>query len=725
MNPEDVWGRADSTLNGLATPIRHRSKEQQKCSSQRLQEILISSAEWNDCADNGSSSWRNLSGGIPLRPHQQQQIQQHQQRISGNIRQGQWSESLKDIRSGCVIDGAGSTYGDSGSSGCGGSEPFIPPPPLLDFETSNLLPPLGLDVSSPSDDVHFLSIPASSASAIGCEAEESQPPPPPADYSIPAQYATLRRPIRIGSDGSRGGGVAVSGEHSHHMHWLKSETDLLGEASGCHSKSDGLSMRKCTCGQKMRLNSFHDSAMSHRSSGSGIGGGGMGSGMASDDGLTGIATIRRPIKRKGRSASQTNSQQHQQHQQQQHQQQQQQQQSSHAAGKLETSVLLDKLLRAGALRPEDYLVLSRMERMIMASHSSSGGSGGSGGSGRGNVSASAKSATSKSSSSLSAGSPSDSGVDMRREFDYPLSASVNSSVGGIVSKSSGSPPESLYDVNPPRRSSATGLSDHGSHATQQHLPPRMHPQQQQQRGSSKEFLDHPPLPTPDYYSMSYPHSGRSSDLHHHSVHSQHPQPAAHSLISHPPYSDRSGGGSGSGGGDSGSISSYSGSAGLYSTNRCPCCGSPSHPGVNLHSACCTLCGGGPHSHHYHNASGGGSAAASASAPVKLTSSANSGGSSASSVSNYGGNYGVSVRNYASGAPPAVNSGVVELNKYPPLHPAHPSHSSHPPLSVAKTQVISQSVHPIRTELHSLPTEPARLVLVVFPTFTITFSTVFK
>ena len=38
--------------------------------------------------------------------------------------------------------------------------------------------------------------------------------------------------------------------------------------------------------------------------------------------------------------------------------------------KLETSVLLDKLLRAGALRPEDYLVLSRMERMIMATHTS-------------------------------------------------------------------------------------------------------------------------------------------------------------------------------------------------------------------------------------------------------------------------------------------------------------------------------------------------------------------
>lgn len=689
MNPEDVWGRADSTLNGLATPIRHRSMDQQKCSSHRLQEILISSAEWNDCG-NGSSSWRNLSGGIPLRPHQQQQIQQHQQRVSGNIRQSQWSESLKDIRSGCVIDGTGSTYGDSGSSGCGGPEPFIPPPPLLDFETSSLLPPLGLDVSSPSDDVHFLSIPVSSGSAVGCDAEESQPPPPPADYSIPAQYATLRRPIRISSDASRSVGSGVASEHSHHMHWLKSETDLLGEASGCHSKSDGLSMRKCTCGQKMRLSSFQDTMISHRSSG----GSGMGTGVASDDGLTGIATIRRPIKRKGRNSSQSSSVSI--------GSSQQQQQSSHPAGKLETSVLLDKLLRAGALRPEDYLVLSRMERMIMASHNTSVGSA------RGNA---ASTKSSKSSSSLSAGSPTDSGVDMRREFDYPQSTSVNSGVSGIV-KSGGSPPESLYDVNPLRRSSATGLSDHGSH-TQQHLPQRMHPQQ---RGSSKEFLDHPPPPTPDYYSMSYPHSGRSSDLHHHSVHSQHAQPPPHSLVSHPPYSSErngSSGGVGSGGGvDNGSISSYSGSAGLYSTNRCPCCGSPSHPGVNLHSACCTLCGGGPHSHHYHNASGGVSAAASASASVKLTSAANSGGSSASSVSNYGANYGVSVRNYASGAPSAVNSGVIELNKYP-LHPPHPSHSSHPPLSVTKTQVISQSVHPIRTELHSLPTEPVRLVVVSF------------
>ncbi len=94
--------------------------------------------------------------------------------------------------------------------------------------------------------------------------------------------------------------------------------------------------------------------------------------------------------------------------------------TSAALPKLETSVLLDKLLRAGALRPEDYLVLSRMERMIMANHLSSAG--------QQQQSARIR-PSSKMGQPTTASSPADSGVDMRREFE--LNA-TKMSMGGQV-----------------------------------------------------------------------------------------------------------------------------------------------------------------------------------------------------------------------------------------------------------------------------------------------------
>lgn len=86
--------------------------------------------------------------------------------------------------------------------------------------------------------------------------------------------------------------------------------------------------------------------------------------------------------------------------------------------KLETSVLLDKLLRAGALRPEDYLVLSRMERMIMANHISSAGQ-------QMVQQQQQQPGRMRSNKMGTASSPADSGVDMRREFE------LNSSVGQV------------------------------------------------------------------------------------------------------------------------------------------------------------------------------------------------------------------------------------------------------------------------------------------------------
>ncbi len=164
---------------------------------------------------------------------------------------------------------------------------------------------------------------------------------------------------------------------------------IFASGGGCHRTaigSDGIS-RKCTCGQKMRLQQQQQQQQSSLYPDM-MGGGGH---IRSEDGLAGIATLRRPVKRKVRNQLPGSNN-----------VQLQAGQGSSPAGsgagpvnsgnlgissgssataagllqqpKMETSVLLDKLLRAGALRPEDYLVLSRMERMIMANHAAGGNS---------------------------------------------------------------------------------------------------------------------------------------------------------------------------------------------------------------------------------------------------------------------------------------------------------------------------------------------------------------
>jgi hypothetical protein len=112
---------------------------------------------------------------------------------------------------------------------------------------------------------------------------------------------------------------------------------------------------------------------------------------------------------------------------------------------METSVLLDKLLRAGALRPEDYLVLSRMERMIMANHAAGGNS---------SLNQSGTRVRQPKSSSdrqqqqqqqqQQIISPAESGTDMRREFEFGPKQSAGLAVSGQLASN-----ENLYDTASP------------------------------------------------------------------------------------------------------------------------------------------------------------------------------------------------------------------------------------------------------------------------------------
>lgn len=338
-----------SLPSGLATPIRlqhHRS------SASRLQEFTghgSSSSVLGDAWTTdgpASSNWRHLSSS-PSRSRSRSSPHWSSESL---LKDARWSEA--------PAQSAVAQQHDADR------EPFIPPPPLLDFETANLLPPLGVDVSSPSDDVHFV--------------QPSEPPPPPPASSqpdwahVPPQYATLRRPGRSQDLHYQAQSQSTSrrpSRHNPHQHlsspsWMDAPDPheppgsvSSSSSSSCH-RTDAVG-RKCTCGQKMRLN--HQQQQQQQESH-----------IRSEDGLAGIATIRRPVKRKGRhplppsmqpaSGSASSGQ---------------QAVTAAAAAallqqpKLETSLLLDKLLRAGALRPEDYLVLSRMERMIMANHAAS------------------------------------------------------------------------------------------------------------------------------------------------------------------------------------------------------------------------------------------------------------------------------------------------------------------------------------------------------------------
>lgn len=262
-----------------------------------------------------------------------------------------------------------------------------------------------------------------------------------------------------------------------------------------------------------------------------------------------------------------------------------------ALPKLETSVLLDKLLRAGALRPEDYLVLSRMERMIMANHVSAGQQQQQPLQPPPPVSSSRVRQATK--GGLSATSPADSGVvDMRREFELNAasSAKMNISAGQVMTtilqRSTvldgililrGSPQlssENLYDtqssLNYPRRSSAS--SDRTSL-----LPAGMQQQPSAIASSTSSIRSERPSPGPmDYYYGATGGGGRSD-----------PSGGFHQQQrTSEPYQQQP--------------SSLYGPAVVPTAGRCcPCCGSPSHPQQLAQHHACNLCGGGPHQQPYY------------------------------------------------------------------------------------------------------------------------------
>lgn len=773
------------------TPSRHQ--QQPLKSSQRLlaQQDFISTAScrispsiggaasnapgssecWtplNDTASNSSSSsgWRHLASSPPRRSQHHHQEAVTNSMSSRRLSPHCWSsENLlnKDHHPGnrwtSSSDPLSSHYlhhpASAGLTGIESDrEPFIPPPPLLDFETANLLPPLGIDVSSPSDDHHFLSVPSSDS--------KGDPVVRHATHSegngrgnggdagvnwvqIPPQYATLRgRPSRNGN-GNAVDGYSLTAvrkprgnNNSHHTPssassgWMDADHDSsVSSSSGgaCHRTaigSDGVS-RKCTCGQKMRLQQGHNNSSLYPEMSSPMSGGHI----HSEDGLAGIATLRRPVKRKVRNPLPGSGQ-------------------LPTAGsnvnngnpastpatsllqqpKMETSVLLDKLLRAGALRPEDYLVLSRMERMIMANHAA-GGNSLSGARVRQPKSSSSDRQQNPLQQQQQIVSPAESGTDMRRDFDF--GPKQLNSIGLPVS-------------NQPQLASSENLYDSASG------PSSMTQQQYQRRLSAGnngldatvaqlrmqqpiQLPNNRPSPSPsspfDYYSSSLasyasnPVTGRGSSLGSAS--------GDHSLAQ--PQQQQQPNRIGNSGGVSNAEGLYSVAQGgpyqplasLPTSSRCPCCGSPSHPQLqqqhhhhhhhHIHHTC-SLCGGGPHLSR-------GPASVPASSSNNYSGYAGNSGKMmiqqqqpATASSGYG--FATSTARHFSASTGieqqfAGNSGGAVASKYPAIGLSGSSNSG---TAVANLQAQSQPAMVmgkglsqqlgVRTELHSLPSnEPIR------------------
>ncbi len=114
-------------------------------------------------------------------------------------------------------------------------------------------------------------------------------------------YSTLRRPRSSSTNvhqqpqhGQVPGGSSwlmdPSSSSDHHQHHHQDSNGV------CHLIGRDGMPRKCTCGQKMRIQQ-HPSAASMSSSA----GSDRDSHIRSEDGLAGIATIRRPVKRKTRN----------------------------------------------------------------------------------------------------------------------------------------------------------------------------------------------------------------------------------------------------------------------------------------------------------------------------------------------------------------------------------------------------------------------------------------
>lgn len=682
---------------GLSTPIRHtKSSGRQLASNQQQQQQEFSSSstsglssigvaagggggDWtpmNDAASTGSSSsgWRHLTSS-PSRRAAHLQAEGHQTTHQSGRRPSPhcWSSEslLKDSHS-----STGGRWSDHPHHPVDSDrEPFIPPPPLLDFETANLLPPLGIDVSSPSDDLRFLSVPSG-------QAHSDQEPDRNGGGSgaavnwvqIPPQYATLRRPARSGSgpDGyststalrrprSSSNNSQAHGGTTPTPSWMDSHSDHDPSVSGgCHRTvgADGIS-RKCTCGQKMRLqqqqhhhhNSNHQQQLhqQQQNGAASLYAAGpsdshqmmSGGHIRSDDGISGIATLRRPVKRKGRSQllgvqqmtaassspppptpspSQAGGG----------------NQSVTAAAaaaaailqqpKLETSVLLDKLLRAGALRPEDYLVLSRMERMIMANHAAGGNNLGQSSSGA-RIRQPKSNGQDRSQSQQSIMSPSDSvGSEMHRRGEFEFSGNKHLNPSGQQQQQQSS--ENLYD-------SSSSVQSSMVQQQQQHYPRRLsagnNGLEVPLRMQSIQLPTTRPSPGPspfDYYSspVTYPSgsggsaSGRgsaqsvavsdSSPGQQHSILQQQQQSQ---VVSQQQQQQQHGRLSAAANTSEGLYSSPSGGPyqpalpSLPSSRCCPCCGSPSHPQLSQqqhqqhhhhhhhhHHHTCSLCGGGPH-----------------------------------------------------------------------------------------------------------------------------------
>ncbi|XP_045031969.1 uncharacterized protein LOC123474146 [Daphnia magna] len=553
----------------------------------------------NDTASNSSSSsgWRHLASSPPRRSQQHHQEAVTNSMSSRRLSPHCWSsENLlnQDLhpanRWTSSSDPLSSHYihhpSSAGSTGVESDrEPFIPPPPLLDFETANLLPPLGIDVSSPSDDHHFISTSKGRQRGNGGDAGVNW-------VQIPPQYATLRgRPSRNGN-GSAADGYSLTAvrkprgnNNLHHppsstsSGWMDVDHDSsVSSNSGgaCHRTSigsDGIS-RKCTCGQKMRLQQGHNNSSLYPEMSSAMGGGHI----RSEDGLAGIATLRRPVKRKVRNplpgsgqlppAGVSNSN------------------NGNSATpsatsllqqpKMETSVLLDKLLRAGALRPEDYLVLSRMEPAPIANR-----------------------IPCKQQQQQQIVSPAESGTDMRREFDFG-SKQLNSIGLPVSNQPQVASNENLYD-------SASGPSSMAQQQYQRRLSAGNNGldvtagqlRMQQQLPSNR------PSPSPsspfDYYNSSLasyssnPVTGRGSSLG--SANGDHSLAQPQQQLP-----SRNSSGNADGLYSMAQSGPYQPLASLPTAGRCcPCCGSPSHPQLQHHHHhhhhihhTCSLCGGGPH-----------------------------------------------------------------------------------------------------------------------------------
>lgn len=589
----DTCWRSETTLSGLATPVRHRTIDKS-----RLQEVT-SSPNWNDC----STGWHNFSS--PLR-------QRSAERGSSRSIVSQWNDNLiKDARSQPCI-ATTDTWDNQPESistayEVSSLEPFIPPPPLLDFETANLLPPLGVDVSSPSDDLNFLSV----ESALLKQKDTW--------VQIPAQYATLRHYHHRNHNHQQQSQQHTTNhqQRSEAQHLRTSRNESPGSSnyatlrrpkvasnssdsswlyqheSASSSRADSAT-RKCTCGQKMRLSSSSSYA-ANADAGAAIVIGGTAnastvSGASAADDLSSIATLRRPVKRKGRLVPQKTS----------------------CTPKMETSVLLDKLLRAGALRPEDYLVLSRMERMIMANHQTN------------------QATAAAAAAAAAAGAPSSTtSTNSRCKTPQNLSTKLAASTQPVLESSDLNIPctknmhlKTSSDVEAtPRqvihdRMSLASESQHSNHHLQEQ---QQHYQQQQQysmrKDMSRKESDRLTSSSPmDYYSSSF-HAGRRSsqplsscsnssevsNVHafqqqQQQQHKQQQQQLNHSQLNNSGRTSSSSSTSTT----TATLRTEGSNSGYLSAayaNRCPCCGSQSHSaGAVTLQHVCTLCGGGPH--HY-------------------------------------------------------------------------------------------------------------------------------